>query len=88
MIVFWRRLAVSSFDEGFAFDPELASYEDWDLFRELAAAGRFGRVVPERLYRYRIRRRSMIRALGVPEMRRHANQMHARERERRMRWTA
>ncbi len=44
--------------------------------------------IPERLYRYRIRRRSMIRALGVPEQRRHANQMLARERERRVQWTA
>jgi glycogen synthase len=76
------------FDEGFAFDPELASYEDWDLFRELAAAGRYGQVIPRELYRYRVRRRSMIRALGVPEMRRHANQMRARERERSMQWTA
>jgi glycogen synthase len=76
------------FDEGFAFDPELASYEDWDLFRELAAAGRYGQVVPRKLYRYRVRRRSMIRALGVPEMRRHANHMRARERERGVQWTA
>jgi len=76
------------FDEHFAFDPELASYEDWDLFRELADAGLYGRVIPDRLYRYRIRRSSMIRALGVPEVRRHASQMLARERERRVKWTA
>jgi glycogen(starch) synthase len=76
------------FERGFEFDPELASYEDWDLFRELAAAGLYGRVIPEPLYRYRVRRRSMIRARGVPEKRRHANQMRARERERRVRWTA
>ena len=50
--LFPRRL----FERGFGFDPELASYEDWDLFRELAAAGLYGRVIPERLYRYRVRR--------------------------------
>jgi glycogen synthase len=81
--LFPRRL----FDGGFAFDPELASYEDWDLFRELAAAGLYGRVIPDRLYRYRVRRRSMLRALGVTEKQRHASQMLARERERRVRWT-
>ncbi|MGI8461088.1 MAG: glycosyltransferase [Solirubrobacterales bacterium] len=75
-------------DQGFRFDPELASYEDWDFFRELAAAGLYGQVVPEPLYRYRIRRRSMARTVGVPEQHRHANEMHARERERSVRWTA
>jgi glycogen(starch) synthase len=75
-------------DRGFRFDPELASYEDWDFFRELAGAGLYGQVIPEVLYSYRVRRHSMARTVGVPEKRRHRNQMRARERERSMQWTA
>jgi glycogen(starch) synthase len=75
------------FDRGLRFDPELTSYEDWDLYRQLAEAGLHGHVIPERLYRYRLRRSSMVRVHGVPELRRHRNEMAARERERSIEWT-
>lgn len=65
------------FDAGFAFDEELASYEDWFLFRELADGGLIGHVIPERLYSYRIRERSMARTIGVPQRRRMRAELEA-----------
>jgi glycogen(starch) synthase len=76
------------FDRGFAYDPELPSYEDWYLFRQLHEAGLYGHVVPERLFRYRVRPDSMLRRIGDPQSERFREEMDARLRERRMDWTA
>jgi glycogen(starch) synthase len=77
-----------AFDRGFEFDEDLASYEDWFLFRELADAGLVGHVIPERLYGYRIREGSMARTIGVPQRRRMEAEMEAHLRDRRMDWEA
>lgn len=74
------------FDAGFAFDEELASYEDWFLFRELAEAGLIGHVIPQRLYSYRIRERSMARTIGVPQRRRMRAELEAHLLDRGMDW--
>lgn len=72
----------------FSYDPELPSYEDWYLFRQLREAGLYGLVVPERLFRYRVRSGSMLRLVGDPEMRRFREEMDTRLREREVEWTA
>ncbi len=74
------------FDSGFTYGEDLASYEDWDLYRRLGRAGRLGVVIPERLFRYRVRKDSMIRALGFPHTGRLYDEMAAGVREREVRW--
>jgi glycosyltransferase involved in cell wall biosynthesis len=74
------------FDAGFEYSQDLASYEDWDLYRRLARAGHFGLVIPERLFRYRVRENSMIRRLGFPNTGRLRDEMAAGMREREVRW--
>ena len=74
------------FDIGFSYSQDLASYEDWDLYRRLARAGHFGVVIPERLFRYRVRQDSMIRQLGFPHTERLFGEMAAGVREREVRW--
>lgn len=74
------------FDSGFTYGEDLASYEDWDLYRRLGRAGRLGIVIPERLFRYRVREDSMIRALGFPHTGRLHDEMAAGIREREVRW--
>lgn len=76
------------FDAGFAYDDELTSYEDWLLFRELAAAGLHGEIIPEKLFRYRVRRTSMMRTVGSKALDRFEGEITARLRERAIRWTA
>jgi glycogen(starch) synthase len=74
------------FDAGFEYSQALASYEDWDLYRRLSRAGHFGLVIPERLFRYRVRENSMIRRLGFPNTGRLRDEMAAGMREREVRW--
>ncbi|HWH12717.1 MAG TPA: glycosyltransferase [Solirubrobacteraceae bacterium] len=74
------------FDSGFAYSEDLASYEDWDLYRRLGRAGHVGVVIPERLFRYRVREDSMIRAVGFPHTERLYGEMAAGVREREVRW--
>ena len=74
------------FDAGFEYSRDLASYEDWDLYRRMARAGHYGLVVPERLFRYRVRENSMIRRLGFPNTGRLRDEMAAGMREREVRW--
>jgi len=74
------------FDAGFTYSEDLASYEDWDLYRRLARSGHLGVVIPERLFRYRVRKDSMIRALGFPHTERLHDEMAAGIREREVRW--
>lgn len=74
------------FDAGFDYDDELTSYEDWLLMRELAAAGLWGAIVPERLFLYRVRTGSMMRKVGAPRLARLEGEVTARQFERAMRW--
>jgi glycogen synthase len=76
------------FDRGFAWDVELASYEDWFLFRRLHRAGFYGDVLPRRLFRYRIRTQSMLRTIGLEHEARLVEEMNARLAEGEMTWTA
>ncbi len=45
--------------------PGLVSYEDWGLYRSLRQDGRYGLVVPEVLFSYRLRETSMLREVGL-----------------------
>ncbi len=76
------------FERGFEYDPEFPSYEDWYLFRQLHDAGLYGHALPQRLYRYRIRSKSMLRAIGDPDNERIREEMDARVAERAMDWIA
>jgi len=55
------------------FSEDLVSFEDWALYRALTAAGRHGHVIPEMLWRYRVREGSMLREVGL----RHAERLYA-----------
>jgi glycosyltransferase involved in cell wall biosynthesis len=76
------------FDRGFAWSVELASYEDWFLFRTLHRAGLHGDVIPRRLVRYRVREQSMLRTVGLRHETRIFDEMNALLAEGEMRWTA
>jgi glycogen synthase len=76
------------FDAGFSYSEDLASYEDWFFFRELHHAGHHGAIVPERLFRYRVRDKSMIRTDGLGRTQLLVDEMRALLRERSMRWQA
>ncbi len=55
------------FDAGFRYSEELTACEDWHFYRELAAAGRYGAVIPQRLLHYRVRSDSMQAEIGAPK---------------------
>jgi glycosyltransferase involved in cell wall biosynthesis len=74
------------FDLGHWYSQDMTSYEDWLLYRELHAAGIEGAVIPERLFRYRVREGSMIREVGLQKQGRLADEMRAHIRERQVRW--
>jgi hypothetical protein len=74
------------FDE-FAYSEELTSYEDWHLYQQLHAAGRYGVIIPERLLRYRLRGDSMMRQIGLPARDRIFGELKARVREKEIQWT-
>ena len=74
------------FDLGFWYSQDLTSYEDWALYRELHQAGIFGHVIPERLLRYRIRARSMLREIGLPWDSRLIGEIEAHLASRRIQW--
>jgi glycosyltransferase involved in cell wall biosynthesis len=82
--VFRRRV----FDRGFRYSPELTSYEDWLLYWELHLAGLHGAIIPERLFQYRVRERSMMREVGAPRTGTLVEEIRAHIRERSMQWTA
>ena len=83
MAVFRRRL----FDDGLRYSPDLTSYEDWLVYRELQAAGERGHVIPETLLRYRVRRGSMLRAVAMPGRDRLLGELRAHAREAEVSWT-
>jgi hypothetical protein len=78
----------SVFDRGLDYDDEMTSYEDWLLFREMQDAGLLGAIVPERLFRYRVRTQSMTRQIARPSLERLMGDFEARRRERAWRWVA
>jgi glycosyltransferase involved in cell wall biosynthesis len=77
----------SIFDRGFSFSVDLTSYEDWFLYRQLRRAGLYGRVIPERLIRYRVRSDSMLREVGQRHEERLRGEMRAHMAEAEMQWT-
>ena len=76
------------FDAGFRYSEELASFEDWHLYRELQRARHFGVVIPERLLRYRLRTDSMQAQLAKPKRERLSGEIEALIRENEVRWTS
>jgi GT2 family glycosyltransferase len=74
------------FDLGHWYSPDLTSYEDWELYRELHRAGHYGRVIPERLLLYRVRESSMIRDVGLTQHDRLYREMNAHLREEEVEW--
>jgi glycosyltransferase involved in cell wall biosynthesis len=76
------------FDLGFAYSPDLTSFEDWFLYRRLHHAGHLGTVVPRRLLRYRVRDESMLRSHGLQLLDTIYEEMSALFAESTMRWTA
>ena len=75
------------FDAGFRYSAELTACEDWHFYRELAAAGHYGTVIPERLLYYRVRGDSMQAEIGVPRRERILGEIEALLRERAIDWT-
>jgi glycogen synthase len=74
------------FDLGHWYSPDLTSYEDWQFYRELHAAGHYGRVIPERLLVYRVRDTSMLRDVGLDQHGRLYGEMNAHLREKGVQW--
>ena len=74
------------FDHGFRYSLDLASYEDWMLFRRLHDAGWHGHVIPQRLFRYRVRETSMMREYGVHDLELFAAELEAHDRQGRITW--
>lgn len=74
------------FELGHWYSTDLTSYEDWQLYRELHEAGMYGRVIPEPLLLYRVRRESMLREVGLPHHERLLREMNAHLIERRIEW--
>jgi hypothetical protein len=75
------------FDVGFAYSPDLVSYEDWSFYLRLRRAGHFGAIVPESLLSYRVRPASMLRSEGADHRERLAGEVAAHVAEGGVRWT-
>lgn len=75
------------FDLGFAYSHDLTSYEDWGLYRDLGESGYEGIIIPERLFRYRIRPESMFRQIGMPKVERLKGEIDTHLTEGRIEWT-
>ena len=71
-----------------AFSEDLTSFEDWALYRALRRAGQYGRVIPEMLWRYRVREDSMLRQVGIPHEVRLLEEMNALTIEQEMTWAS
>ncbi|UTI65073.1 glycosyltransferase [Paraconexibacter antarcticus] len=70
------------------FSEDLTSYEDWALYRELAHAGLHGHVIPEMLWRYRVREDSMLRDVGLRREERLLAELDALIREKEVAWVS
>jgi len=68
------------------FSEDLTSFEDWALYRELHRAGRHGQVIPEMLWRYRVREDSMLREVGMRHQERLLGEIEALIRQREVAW--
>lgn len=75
------------FDLGFAYSHDLTSFEDWSFYRVLAENGHEGLVIPERLFRYRIRPESMLREIGAPREEQLMRELNTHLTEERIEWT-
>lgn len=71
-----------------AYGEDLTSFEDWALYRELHRASWFGRIIPQQLWRYRVREDSMLRAVGMQREERLHSEMDALMREREVTWVS
>jgi hypothetical protein len=76
------------FDAGLRYSPDLTSYEDWLLLRQLRARGLYGHVIPEALLLYRVRGGSMLRELTKERDRRLAGELDAHLKETQVEWVA
>ena len=70
------------------FDESAVIYSDWELYRALREAGRFGTVIPEPLARYRFLDSSLQRAHALEMQQRGWNEARGRRVLREVRWTA
>ena len=75
------------FELGFAYSHDLTSYEDWSLYRDLGENGYEGIIIPERLFRYRIRPESMFRQIGMPKAERLKGEIDTHLTEGKIEWT-
>jgi glycogen synthase len=75
------------FDLGFAYSHDLTSFEDWSFYRELGENGHEGLVVPERLFRYRVRPESMLREIGASRENRLIREINTHLTEGKIEWT-
>jgi glycogen synthase len=82
--LFRRRI----FELGFAYSPDMTSYEDWLLYYDLQRAGHHGAVIPERLLQYRVRPDSMMRTDGKPMTQVIFDEIRAHMLENEMQWVA
>jgi glycogen(starch) synthase len=73
---------------GLSFDEPSIVYSDWEFYRRLREAGRYGVVIPEWLARYRVLGSSLQRAHSLEMQRRGWNEAQARQVLRATRWTA
>ena len=72
--------------DDFPYHPDLTSYEDWYLYRELQAAGLHGAVVPDYLITYRVRSASMTRSIAIRNRELLRGEMAAHLEERSITW--
>ena len=75
------------FDLGFWYSVDATSYEDWLLYRDLRDYGLFGHTIPEELLVYRVRGRSMFRAVAEPHHERLMTELETHRRKREVQWT-
>jgi glycosyltransferase involved in cell wall biosynthesis len=76
------------FDAGLRYSPDLTSYEDWLLLRQLRSQGLYGHVIPEALLLYRVRGGSMLRELTKKRERRLTGELDAHLKETEVEWVA
>lgn len=70
------------------FEEPAVVYSDWEFYRALRAAGRFGAVIPEWLARYRFLASSLQHSQSLAMQRHGWNEARARRAMRATRWTA
>lgn len=75
-------------DHGLRYSVELASYEDWGLYRQMAELDLFGAVIPESLFWYRVRGSSMTRQDAQPNLARLLAELRANDVNGTIRWEA